>query len=91
MQNLEELIGVFTEINDKESMKQFFYEIFTPAELKDFSLRWELLKKLYQKKTQREIAGELKISLCKITRGSKLLKNKDSITQIILSQLLKKQ
>jgi TrpR family trp operon transcriptional repressor len=36
------------------------------------------MKELHQGKTQRDIASELGISLCKITRGSKILKQDDS-------------
>ncbi len=31
-------------------------------------------------KTQREIAKDLNVSLCKVTRGSKILKDKKAIT-----------
>ena len=34
---------------------------------------------LKEGKTQREIAKELKVSLCKVTRGSKILKQTNSI------------
>jgi Trp operon repressor len=29
--------------------------------------------------TQRDIAKELQVSLCKVTRGAKILRNKDSV------------
>ena len=36
------------------------------------------MKELHDGKSQREIAHDLGISLCKITRGSKILKQTDS-------------
>ncbi|MCK4768643.1 MAG: transcriptional regulator, partial [Desulfobacula sp.] len=51
----------------------------------DISLRWKLLKDLHNGLTQRKIAEKYGISLCKITRGSKILKNKDSAVLKVLN------
>jgi len=51
------------------------------------SLRWRLLSELHNNKTQRAIAKKYHISLCKITRGSKILKKKNSITKQILDNI----
>lgn len=67
-----------------EELDLFFQEIFTPGELADLSLRWKLLTDLNQGMTQRRIAEKYSISLCKITRGSKILKKKNSIVLKIL-------
>ncbi len=74
------LVEVLCRIRDEEEMKSFLEEILTPAELHDLSLRWELMRRLLEGVPQRQIAKELKISLCKITRGSKILKNPDSVS-----------
>ena len=74
-----ELIKVFADISDPQEMEAFFRELFTPREIEDFYLRWELMKDLFRGETQRKIADKHKISLCKITRGSRLLKNRESI------------
>jgi TrpR family transcriptional regulator, trp operon repressor len=79
-----ELERVFTEITDFQEMKSFFQEIFTPKELRDLVLRWQLLKDLHDGMTQRSIASRYHISLCKITRGSKVLKKRNSTTRKIL-------
>lgn len=68
-------------------MEVLFREIFTPSEIDTLSLRWQLLKDLHEGKTQRKIAADRKISLCKITRGSKLLKAKDSYLKKVLDRL----
>jgi len=51
----------------------------TPREYHDFMLRWELLTLLADGVSQRNIAERLGISLCKITRGAKILKKKNGI------------
>ena len=89
-----ELIDIFCDITDKKMMGGVFSELFTPAELKDFTLRWALLKLLKKNYTQRDIASQLGISLCKITRGSRLIKNQKSLVNSILNtrfSLQKKQ
>jgi len=74
----QDLLKAVLSLDQLEDVDQFFKDIFTPAELEDISLRWKLLKDLNQGLTQRKIAQKYSISLCKITRGSKLLKNKNS-------------
>jgi TrpR family trp operon transcriptional repressor len=43
------------------------------------------MKKLKEGESQRNIAKELHVSLCKITRGAKILKQPDGIINKILS------
>ncbi|MFY9398599.1 MAG: Trp family transcriptional regulator [Desulfomonilia bacterium] len=81
-----ELEKIFADIQDHQEMIEFFQEIFTPRELKDLQLRWELLKELHAGRTQRSIAAQHRISLCKITRGSKILKKPGSITKKLLDE-----
>ncbi|HAF86507.1 MAG TPA: transcriptional regulator [Sphaerochaeta sp.] len=83
--NLEDLIKIFAKTADEMQMRKLFEEVFTPSEQKDFALRWNLMKDLYRGIPQREIAANHGISLCKITRGSKILKQKDSYCRRILS------
>ncbi len=83
--DLEDLIKIFAKTTDEKQMRKLFEEVFTPSEQKDFALRWDLMKDLYRGIPQREIAANHGISLCKITRGSKILKQKDSYCRRILS------
>ena len=86
MREINELARVFSGIDNSRTMKKFFNEIFTEAERKDFSLRWQLMKLLNKNIPQREIASGLKISLCKITRGAKILKDSKSVSYKILNK-----
>ncbi|MCR5613475.1 MAG: transcriptional regulator, partial [Treponema sp.] len=45
-QSFEELIQIFTDINDKEFMRAFMGCLFTPAECADFADRWILVKEI---------------------------------------------
>ena len=88
-QALEEVIGCIAETSDKELLTNFFDCLFTPAELLDIGKRWLLVKEIDKGTTQREIAKEFKMSLCKITRGSKELKKDDSAFRIMLDMVKK--
>ncbi|MGE4454437.1 MAG: Trp family transcriptional regulator [Sphaerochaeta sp.] len=81
----KDLIELFTNTTKSEDMAKLFEEMLTPSEQKAILLRWNLMKDLYQGLPQREIASSYGISLCKITRGSKILKQKDSYCRKILS------
>lgn len=83
----QELLEVILSINNKDELGFFFEELFTPAELSDLSLRWKLLIELHKGMTQRKIAEKYGISLCKITRGSKVLKKKDSMILKVLESM----
>jgi TrpR family trp operon transcriptional repressor len=85
MENIDDLVTVIASIKNKKELQQFLEEIMTDAERKDLALRWELMKQLNSGVPQRKIAEDLGISLCKITRGSKILKDKGSATSRILN------
>ncbi|NLH17982.1 MAG: transcriptional regulator [Phycisphaerae bacterium] len=85
MSSIDDLMDVFCRIRRPEEMRQFFDEIFTSAERHDLALRWELMQMLHEGLPQRDIAAQLGISLCKITRGAKILKQRNSISRKMLS------
>ena len=62
-------------------MRRFLEEVLTPAERKDLALRWELMRRLTEGDAQRQIAEDLGVSLCKITRGARILKQTDSVSK----------
>ena len=81
-----DLLHILASVKDVQEMEALFTELFTASELADLSLRWKLLKDLYSGMTQRKIAEKYGISLCKITRGSKILKQKDSAVLGVLQK-----
>lgn len=84
MNDMQEIAKYLAEMDGAETVEAFLQEILTPSELKDISLRWALMKRLTEGHSQRDIASELGISLCKITRGAKILKDEDSISRSLL-------
>jgi TrpR family transcriptional regulator, trp operon repressor len=79
-----EIAGVFARIGDVETMADFMDEILTEAERKKLDLRWQVLKEIHNGTPQREIASRYKMSLCKISRGSRIIKKRSSVSNKIL-------
>ena len=82
----DDMVKLFTQVESEEDMKALFDDMFTQAEIRDFTIRWKLMNDLYEHVPQRTIAQELRISLCRITRGSRMLKKKDGYVRRRLSE-----
>ena len=89
-ENLSELAAALAETKDADLIKDFLRRLLTPGETADIAARWALVKALEQKTPQREIAKTLGISLCKITRGSREMKNPSQAFQKMLALTRKK-
>lgn len=77
-ENIKELCHLINKIDDDQFLYDFFCCLFTKTELKEFASRWILVKKIDEGVTQREIAKQYNMSLCKITRGSRELRKSGS-------------
>jgi TrpR family transcriptional regulator, trp operon repressor len=63
----------------KKNHKKFhelLIDLLTPAEYKDLAVRWQIVKQLNKKISQRKISKSLGVSVATITRGSRELLNK---------------
>ena len=79
MKNIEEISTLIKNFYTEAEIIAFLKELLTESELETLSKRWRIMRMLADGSTQREIANELGVSLCKVTRGSKILKDKNSI------------
>lgn len=86
-ETIRELCHLLKVADDEEFTYQFFVNLFTKPELKDFANRWLLVKEIDKGTTQRDIAKKFNMSLCKITRGSKILHDGDSAFRKMLEML----
>jgi TrpR family trp operon transcriptional repressor len=84
-ENILELASALAQTNDSVLIKDFLRCLLTPAEAADIAARWALVKALEHKIPQREISKTLGLSLCKITRGSREMKNPSRAFQKILA------
>ncbi len=81
----EDIISVFCSTTDSDDMKALFDDLFTSSEIGDMITRWLLMADLYKGRPQREIAESRNLSLCKITRGSRMLKKEGGFMRRLLS------
>jgi TrpR family trp operon transcriptional repressor len=77
-EQIRELCRVLSVTENAELLEDFISCLLTPSETADIASRWALVKSLRDGSTQREIAKNLGVSLCKITRGSRELKKPSS-------------
>ncbi len=83
---LKEISQFLAQNDDEKIILRFLKSLLTPAELKSIASRWQIVKLLDQGVPQRKIAKDLHLSLCKITRGSKELKKRNSILKKAIQQ-----
>lgn len=77
-ENIAEMSRTLAKVDDPTLVQGFLFSLFTPSEADEIAKRWALVKDLAAGIPQREIAKELGLSLCKITRGSRELKKEAS-------------
>ncbi len=75
---IKELSVSLAATDDPVLIENFLNSILTPNEVSEVASRWELVKQIDKGISQRKIAENLGLSLCKITRGSKELKKNNS-------------
>lgn len=74
----DELVGAVAATDDRELLADFLRSLLTEYEIDEITKRWALVRLIDDGMSQRNIARELGLSLCKITRGSKELKKENS-------------
>ena len=88
---LKELAGVLAETRSPAATQNLLEALLTPRERARLALRWRLVCLLAAGMHQRTIARKLGISLCKITRGSRELKQRpvfrEKVGQFVRDQL----
>lgn len=70
---IPELISLIGSVDDLDDLGTLLEGLLTPREIREIVFRWRLISRLLEGVPQRDIAAELKVSLGKISRGSRLL------------------
>ncbi|HAI98073.1 TPA: transcriptional regulator [Candidatus Peribacteria bacterium] len=73
-EHLRDLYRLFASVKTEKEARMLLEDILTPQELDVIAERWQLIRALHSGRPQRTIARELKLSISKITRGSRMLK-----------------
>lgn len=73
---------------DENTLAELLDLLLTPEEKENLAARFLIVKELTaNKKTQREIAKDLNVSIAKITRGSNALKNLSPNLEMLLKKI----
>lgn len=73
MRDFKNVIDLIYSIKDKELLEDFLLGITTPKEREEFVQRVEIVKRLIEQETQKNIAKDLGVGVATVTRGSKEL------------------
>ncbi len=82
----DELSAILLSIKDPSELALFLEDMLTENERRDIIQRYLLMDDLWKGKSQRDIASDRAMSLCRITRGSKMLKKKNGFMRRYFSQ-----
>ena len=86
MDSIKEISNLISKIGSENEVYEFISELLTESEISILSKRWRILKMLSEGRTQRDIAKELNVSLCKVTRGSRILKDENAIVYKLIKE-----
>lgn len=84
MSDLVKISKILKNLKTDKEIYKFLIELLTESETEVLSKRWRILEMLKDGLSQRQIANDLKVSLCKVTRGAKILKDKNAVITKIL-------
>jgi TrpR family trp operon transcriptional repressor len=73
---------------DKKVLDLFLRDILTLGEYREIAERWQIVKKLEEGITQRDISRELGVAVSTITRGSRILANPNGGVNQVIEKLL---
>lgn len=67
----KELVNLILSSSNKGELDELLTALLTPSEYEELAKRWQIVKKLIEGVTQREIKNELNVSIATVTRGSR--------------------
>jgi TrpR family trp operon transcriptional repressor len=89
--NEELLRAMMLAAKDQALLEAFLEDLLTPRELAALPKRWEIMRRLYGGEHQWSIAGDLKIGIATVTRGSRELKDKEGGFAKVLKKMYSKK
>src|SRR3989344_2632353 len=72
---LSDLHRLFSSVRTEKEAEMLLTDMLTPGELRSLTKRWQELELLANGTKQREVSKKLKISISKVTRGSRVLRH----------------
>ena len=81
------LLNALCSIQDPLEMRRVLSDLLTRSEIAALQKRWAILCLLREGMPQREIARRIGGSLCNVTRGARLLRDKSCASAILMDRL----
>ena len=85
--HLRDLYQLFSSVRTEKEAEMLLTDMLTPGELRSLTKRWQELQLLANGMTQREVSQKLKISISKVTRGSRVLRHGTGGAWLFLKRL----
>ena len=83
------LLNALCSIDDPVEMRRVLSDLLTSSEYAALLKRWTILRLLRAQVPQREIARRIGGSLCNVTRGARLLRDKACASATLMARLEK--
>ena len=83
------LLNALCSIDDPVEMRRVLSDLLTRSEIAALQKRWAILCLLREGMPQREIARRIGGSLCNVTRGARLLRDKACASATLMARLEK--
>ena len=87
---MQELFNAVLSIKNETEAKNFFRDLLTIAEIKEFANRWQMVKMLYQGISYAKIAAKLNVSTATVTRVARWLEHGLGGYKSVADRLFKK-
>ena len=86
----KELIQLILSVKDENEAESLLEGLLTPAEFKEFVKRWQIIKLLLERHTQRFVKGRVKVSIATVIRGAREVRYGKSNFQKFYSRIYPK-
>lgn len=91
MNNIDEVLEMIRLASREPKLLELFMkDLLTPRELREIATRWQIVKRLAQNENQRVVAGDLKIGIATVTRGSRMLANLSGGFNLLLEKIARR-
>lgn len=83
----KELCAALAKIRNKQEARKILKDILTPREIAALTQRLQIIKLLAKGVSHREISKKLRVSIAKVTRGSRALRRNHGGFPLLLKRL----